>query len=274
MPFGIGTPLYPDQYVEGLIIDAAPHDIITLANNAGAVKQVATVTVGTAADNTVYSIVIDGVTISINSGTSATATTIRDALVAAIKQSPLAYGKLIQTTGSGTVILTARIGGTAGGFVAGISGGGTGYAIAQTTAAADPSLIPFGKGLTTSSTEGARTCRMINAALSASNVFRGVASRTLAQATQGYGTNLFNPSSIIEGYPPKEAVNCFRKGRIAVRVWEAVTPQSAVWVYHTGTYQGDFRATTDANASQITSGASWYEGAAAGGLAVLDLNLP
>ena len=268
MPFGIGTPLYPDQYVEGLIVDAAPHDIIPLANSAGAVKQVATITVGTAADNTTYSLMVDGQTVSINSGTSATATTIRDALVAAIKQSPLVYGKVIPTTGSGTVILTARIAGTAGSFTPAISNGGTGYALAATTAAADPALIAFGKGLTTSSTEGQRTCRRINAALSSTNVFRGVSSRTLAMASQGIGY------SIVEGYPPQEAVNCVRKGRIAVRVWETVTPQSAVWVYHTGDYGGDFRATTDANASQISSGASWYEGASAGGLAVLDLNLP
>lgn len=274
MPFGIGTPLYPDQYVEGLIVDAAPHDIITLANNAGGVKQVATVTVGTAATSTAYSIIIDGVTITYTSGGADTATNIRDGLISAIKQSPLAYGKIIPTGGSGTVVLTARNSGTANSFTATISGGGAGYAIAATTAAADPSLIPFGKGLTTSSAEGADTCRMINAALSATNIFRGVSCRTLAQSSQGYGVNLSNPSSIIEGYPPREAVNCARGARIAVRVWEAVTPLSAVWIYHAGTYAGDFRATTDANASQITSGASWYKGAAAGGLAVLELNLP
>lgn len=268
MPFGIGTPLYPDQYVEGLIVDAAPHDIITLSNNAGAVKQVATVTVGTAADNTTYSVVIDGVTISINSGTSATATTIRDALVAAIKQSPLAYGKIIPTTGSGTVVLTARIAGTEGKFTATIAGGGTGYAITATTAAADSALIPFGKGLTTSSTEGADTCRVINAALSGTNVFRGVSTRTLAMPSQGIGV------SVVEGYGIKEVVNCARRARVAVRVWESVTPLSAVWVYHTGAYAGDFRATTDANASQISAGANWFKGAAAGGLAVLELNLP
>lgn len=268
MPFAVGTPLYPEQYVEGLIVDAPPHDIITLANNAGAVKQVATVTIGTAATSTAYSIIIDGVTVTYTSGGSDTATNIRDGLVAAIKQSPFVYGKVIPTTGSGTVILTARIAGTAGSFTPTISGGGTGYAIAATTAAADPSVIAFGRALTTSSTEGGDTCRQINAALSSTNVLRGVSCRTLAQASQGIGY------TIVEGYPPKEAVNCVRKGRVAVRVQEAVTPLSAVWVYHTGTYAGTFRATTDANASQITAGASWYKGASAGGLAVLDLNLP
>lgn len=268
MPFKPGSlPLYPDQYIEGLIVDSAPHDIITLSNSAGAIKQVTTVTVGTAADNTVYSVIVDGMTVSVNSGASATATTIRDALIAAIKQSPLLYGKIIPTGGSGTVVLTARNAGTANGFTATISGGGTGYAIAQTTAAADPSLIAFGKGLTTSSTEGQRSCRQINAALSSTNIFRGVSTRTLAMPSQGVGL------SIVEGYPVQEAVNCARKARVAVRVWEPVTPQSAVWVYHTGIYAGDFRATSDANASQITAGVSWYEGVAAGGLAVLDLNL-
>lgn len=268
MPFRTDYSLYPDTLIEGLLVDSIPHDIITLANNAAGVKQVATITVGTAADNTVYTLVVDGVTVSINSGTSATATTIRDALVAAIKQSPLVYAKLIPTTGSGTVVLTARNSGTVGGFTPTISGGGTGYAIAATTAPADPSVIVFGRALTTSSTEGQGTCRQINAALSSTNIFRGVSSRTNAFESQGTGY------TIVEGYPPREAVNVVRKGRVAVRVQEAVTPLSAVWVYHTGTYQGTFRATTDANASQITAGASWYQGASAGGLAVLELNLP
>ncbi|MFB2832941.1 hypothetical protein [Floridanema evergladense] len=269
MPFRTDYPLYPDTLVEGLLVDSIPHDIITLSNNASGVKQVATVTVGTAADATVYSIIVDGVTVSVNSGASATATTIRDALIAAIKQSPLVYGKLIPTGGIGTVVLTARNSGTPGGFTPTISGGGTGYAIAATTAAADPTVIAFGRALTTSSTEAANTCRQINAALSGTNVLRGVSCRTNAFETIGIGY------TIIEGYPPREAVNVVRRGRVAVRVQEAVTPLSAVWVYHTGAgLQGTFRATTDANASQISAGASWFKGASAGGLAVLELNLP
>lgn len=269
MPFRTDYPLYPDTYVESGIVDSIPHDIITLANSAAAVKQISTITIGTAATSTAYTVVVDGVTVTYTSGGSDDATAIRNGLVNAIKQqAPLIYSKVIPTTGSGTVILTARNSGVAGGFTSTTSGGGTGYTVALTTAAADPAVIPFGRALTTSSTEGADTCRMINAALSATNILRGVSCRTNVFESQGIGY------SIIEGYPPKEAVNVIRKGRLAVRVQEAVTPLSAVWVYHTGTYQGTFRATTDANASQITSGAVWHKGASAGGLAVLELNLP
>ena len=269
MPFRTDNPLYPDTLIEGGIFDSFPHDIITLSNSATAIKQVDTIAPGTAANSTVYSVDIDGASVSYTSDADATAAEIQAGLLAALKAAPMIYRKVIPTAGgSNTVVLTARTAGTAGKFTTTLSGGGTGYALTNTTAAADPAIIPFGRGVTTASGESATSCKLIAAALSSSNIFRGVASRTNVVESVGIGY------SVVEGYPAMEAVNVVHKGAIAVRVREAVTPLSAVWIYHTGTYAGQFRATTDSNASQISAGVAWARSAAAGGLAVLDLNLP
>lgn len=269
MPFRTDSPLYPDTLVEGQLFDSFPHDIITLSNSAAAVKQIDTIAPGTAANSTNYSVDVDGTTISYTSDADATAAEIQAGLLAALKAAPLIYRKVVPTAGgSNTVVLTARNAGVFGRFTTTLSGGGTGYALTNTTAAADPAVIPFGRGVTTGSTDSATSCKLIAAALSSTNILRGVTCRTTTMESQGIGY------SIVEGYPPMEAVNVVRKGMVAVRVREAVTPLSAVWIYHTGTYAGQFRATTDSNATQISSGAAWARSASAGGLAVLDLNLP
>lgn len=269
MPFRTDNPLYPDILVEGQLFDSFPHDIITLSNSAAAVKQVDTIAPGTAANSTAYTVDVDGTSISYTSDADATAAEIQAGLLAALKASPLIYRKVIPTAGgSNTVVLTARTAGTSGRFTTTLSGGGTGYALTNTTAAADPAVIPFGRAVTTASGEPATSCKLIAAALSSTNILRGIACRTNVIESVGIGYN------IVEGYPAMEAVNVVRKGQVAVRVREAVTPLSSVYVYHTGTYAGQFRATADDDATQISSGVAWARSASAGGLAVLDINFP
>ena len=78
-------------------------------------------------------------------------------------------------------------------------------------------------------------------------------------------------------YPATSAVGVMRRGQVWVQVEEAVTPDDAVFVRHTAngplTELGIFRTDADtANAIALTT-AKFMTSAAAGGLAVLDLNI-
>lgn len=275
MPFSTTYSIYPDQYIEGGIVDSFPHDIVPFANAGGQVKQVDTITVGTAANSTAYSYSAFGQTVTYTSTGSATAAEITTGLVNAIKANGVIYGRVAVTFVTGTITLTARLPGVANSFTSSISGGGTGYAVANTTPAAEPAIIPFGRAVATLSTDSTRAGRLINAAPSTTNIIQGVCIRTNAYDSRGIG------AEIIEGYPPREPMNIMKRGRVAVRVLDAVTPLSQVFVQHTGADAGKFRGSANANATALTAAAgttngSWQfvSSAAAGGLAVLHLNLP
>lgn len=83
-----------------------------------------------------------------------------------------------------------------------------------------------------------------------------------------------NPS-----YADGDMVSLMRSGRVLVKVEEAVTPASPVFVRHAagagGTVLGAFRASADtATASQLpVSAAKYVSSAAPGGLAVLELSI-
>ncbi len=88
-------------------------------------------------------------------------------------------------------------------------------------------------------------------------------------------------AAIVEGYAPREAMNVMRQGRCIVPVLSAVTPASQVFVQHTGADAGKFRGDANASATALTAaagtingGISFASNAAAGGLAILELNLP
>lgn len=120
-----------------------------------------------------------------------------------------------------------------------------------------------------------------------SAVVTGGASQATASAT--YSTvDVFQGVSLLPAreqslagvveYADTEAVNVVIKGRMWVKVEEAVTPASNVYVRHTASganVPGGFRASADTDkAFQVTSGARYLTSASAGGLAVLELNMP
>lgn len=80
------------------------------------------------------------------------------------------------------------------------------------------------------------------------------------------------------GIPPKSPMPVLKRGRINVKVEEAVTPASPVYVRHTagvGEQKGAFRASADGgDAVQLTTGFRFLTSAGAGEMAVLEVNLP
>ena len=130
---------------QGLIGEAAdqgPKTDITYINDAPRAKQVSTITVDSAVDATEYTVTIDGIDITINSGTSSTTSTIATALGAAIQAEGLVNGRFEVSVASNVVTLTARVGGQ--GFTL---SAGAGMTAATTTANALAASVPFGRAV-------------------------------------------------------------------------------------------------------------------------------
>lgn len=82
-----------------------------------------------------------------------------------------------------------------------------------------------------------------------------------------------------EGIPEDKPANILRKGRIVVLVEEAVTPADSVFFRHNAPGAlpealGRFRTDADAGDATAVASARFVTSAAAGELAVLEINLP
>lgn len=116
--------------------------IATLINANPQAKQVDTITVDTAADDTDYTFVLNGITITINSGTGATKITISDALRDAVNQNALVRGQVIATSdGVDEVTLTGALPGVA--YT--ITESDANLTLTPVTTAASADAIPFGR---------------------------------------------------------------------------------------------------------------------------------
>jgi hypothetical protein len=85
------------------------------------------------------------------------------------------------------------------------------------------------------------------------------------------------------GYPDKQIVNVLSKGVVYVYTVDAVALGDAVRLYHTdhasassnGGYKGRFGKTAVAGKTfEVTAGARWVGAAAAGGIALLEIDIP
>lgn len=89
-------------------------------------------------------------------------------------------------------------------------------------------------------------------------------------------TGLQGSYTATSGPGPKDPVNVGAKCRVWVKVEDAVTPSSKVFVRHAAnggnTQKGSFRGTTDTGATQQLFGARFRTSAAGGGLAVLEVD--
>lgn len=112
----------------------------SLVNESGRATQSSSITVDTAENSTAYSVVIDGITITVTSDASATVTEIATALAAAINAEPLINGRVLATSAVGVVTLTARVSGYA--FTPSTTD--SNLTVATATASATPDVVPFG----------------------------------------------------------------------------------------------------------------------------------
>ena len=85
-----------------------------------------------------------------------------------------------------------------------------------------------------------------------------------------------------EGYPAKERVNVLSKGVVYVFSAHAIALGDAVRVFHTDSanaatnkgYKGRFGKTAEAGKTFALSGARWLSTCAAGGIALLEIDIP
>lgn len=113
-------------------------------NDSGAVRQVTTVTVATAANSTAYTLTLEGRVITVTSAASATVTSIRDQLIAAIRADQQLEGVvLVNPSAAGAFTVSAAIPGVA--FT--LTESDTNLTTAATQVNVAPVTIPFGRGV-------------------------------------------------------------------------------------------------------------------------------
>lgn len=106
-------------------------------------KQVSTITVNTAADDTKYAVTINGVEVTYTSGTGATTTSIATGLAAAINEEPLVRGQVSATSSAAVVTLT----GTYPGEAFTLTESDANLSTATTTSADEADPIGFGRAV-------------------------------------------------------------------------------------------------------------------------------
>jgi len=177
---------YSPRHQEGLLGD--PPDLSLLSedrrfiNDDPRAKQIETVTVDTASDDTDYTVTVDGNDITITSDGSATKTEIRDALIDAINNEPLINGTVVAEAGnSDDFTITARIGGV--GFT--FSESDSNLSSTTTQGDGDAGAVPFARGAEFHgfSANGRHMARLLDAA--------NLTGRDLELTLDGYSTGTY-----------------------------------------------------------------------------------
>ena len=151
-------------------------------------------------------------------------------------------------------------------------------------------VVPFGHAVIFDSSATSGLGVKLPAGASATNVLGlAVDSNTFeANANSSYVGNSAIPGTAVTadgrtGYPNKQIVNVLSKGVVYVFTVDAIAVGDAVRVYHTdhtsassnGGYKGRFGKTATAGKTfNVTAGARWVGAAAAGGLALLEIDIP
>jgi hypothetical protein len=257
------------NFIEGLITEWSKDGIITVPNNLGATARVQTLTpdATTQAVSNVRLIEdVTGQTINVVTDSTPTATKIVTLLRTAWNANSVLSG-LAVASGTATLILTDRQTGINRiPFNLIDNGSDTLTPVATvTTAATGVATSSFGRAATVNNLG---QIGMISAALSGTNVLAGILANVLADIV---ADPYISP---VSGFKANDAMPMVKKGKIVVRTLTAVDPTAQVWAIFSGADRGRFRATTAANASQVTNGLQWANVASAGSLVELRINLP
>lgn len=128
----------------GDIADNMFNDKLSYTNDDPRAAQVDTVTIDTATDTEVYSVLIDGIEISFTAA-SAVAADIATGLAAAVNAEPLVNGRVVATTSTADLILTASYPGV--GFTTAEGQNAAKMSLVNTTANATAAAVEFGRAL-------------------------------------------------------------------------------------------------------------------------------
>lgn len=257
------VPTYPERGYAGMLHgNAHGYQADSRMNSQGNTAGIYEWTI-TAANSTAYTLLINGVAITITSDGSATTAEIRDLLIAAIQANPFTNNLVIAESGGAAILrVTERF--PLNGAVT-VSDSDANLALATATAHANGEPVPAGIAMIQGSTDN--SCRLM---VDASSVPIGVAI---------FDHSMAQPLTIgVSGealFPPNSTIALLRNGEILVRVEEAVTPASPVFVRHTAsganTQKGAFRASADTATAVAWTLARYKTSASAGGLAVLSV---
>lgn len=128
----------------GDIADNMFNDKLSYTNDDPRAAQVDTVTIDTATDTEVYSIFIDGIEISFTAA-SAVEADIATGLAAAVNAEPLVNGRVVATTSTADLILTASVPGV--GFTTAEGQNAAKMTLVNTTANATAAAVEFGRAV-------------------------------------------------------------------------------------------------------------------------------
>ena len=263
---GFSTPseLYSPNAIEGMLVDSFPHDYVTpnLRNGSAIQNAVWSLTIGTAASNTDYTVIVNGIQATFTSGTGASVADIRTGLITALSNDSMIRGLAIASIGT-DVTVSARGVGTANAITVSVVGGGTGYAATKLQDALDPKRIPFGRVIATGLSDPAGVGKLPQAS---TDVVRCVAVRTDAHANiEGLGL------TDEDGINPGEMINSLNRGRIWMRILTDFNPASTVFYAVGGTNAGLVRAGAATGFQQLV-GARFDSSGTAGALGIVALN--
>ena len=239
------------------------------------VKQVSTITVGAATNDTLYEILVNGIVIQFTSDASATVTEITAGLKAAADAEPFFDAVVDTVDADPDIVITAKVAGTA--LTVTVTDAGTGDlgSPAATTANVAVSLdVNFGLAVI----EGS-DFDLITIPESAAGVLIGIAIKNLSipqpNADPDATLNATGPSFYKAGSP----ASIMKAGRIIVEHEGAdPTPSDGVFFRHTITDAstqtlGALTVVDDGNTDPVPS-SKWVRLLPNSGLSVVDINLP
>jgi len=245
----------------GQLADIGDHDVVSRLNNS---KQLITTTISAADLST--TLTINGTAFNVNSGAaSLTVTELRDLLIAAI------------TAGSEPVTATVN---DADELYVEADVAGTAFTYADTVNVASVDIIAnetgteFGLFVTedVNSSLGDNLAHSPKSATDITTVGKLAGLTVHSHANEQAAANSDNV-----GYDLASAMSVLRKGRIYVRVEDAVTKTSGVYARHTAsgsnTTLGKCRSDDDSSSAGLVPGARYETSADAGGIATVNLNL-
>ncbi len=260
----------------GDVFDTGFNDTVSpVLENRTPVKQVSTITVGAATNDTLYEILVNGIVIQFTSDASATETEIAAGLKAAADAEPF-FDALVDTVDADPdVVITAKVAGTA--LTVTVTDAGTGDlgSPAATTANVSASL-DLGFGL--AAIEGA-TFDTITVPEATGGVFKGISRKNLSIPQENATPDATLNATGIPVYKPGDPVSLLKRGRIVVDI-EGTDPVPGDAVFFRQTISnaatqalGAFTTVDDGETDAVPTGV-WVEVLPNSGRAVLEINLP
>lgn len=262
-------PAYQPIAVAGMLGDVALNQDIVTRTVSQSVAQVSTITIADFTDNTDYTVTINGIPVTIDSGAGSSVASIRTALLAALNADVnVARYVTFAAGGAGVIVVTGITAGQS--FTIVTDDESTGDMSVALTTAASTGTIGFGKGVALNG------FGYVKQPTSSGDVMEGISVFVQKATPNGVPDSTLADDGVAT-YTDGEEMSVLRKGRIWVIAETAITTSSGVFVRHavSGAFTlGSLTATDDGNTVALPS-SRWISGAAqAGQLCEVEINLP